>query len=44
MNRTIGYYKTRIHKLEERDMVGNSKIIKKLKRRVRALERKNESE
>lgn len=37
MNRTIEYYEARIHILEERDSVVNSKIIKKLKRKVRAL-------
>ena len=39
MTRTIEYYKTRIHLLEERDSVGNSKIINKLKRKVRAMEK-----
>ena len=39
MNRTIGYYEVRIHLLEERDSVVNSKIIKKLKRKVRALKK-----
>lgn len=38
MNRTIEYYKVRIHMLEQRDPVGNSKIIRKLKRKVRAME------
>lgn len=38
MNRTIEYFKVRLHKLEQRDPVGNSKIIRKLKRKVRALE------
>lgn len=41
MTRTIEYYKARIHLLEERDSVGNSKIISKLKRKVRAMERAN---
>lgn len=38
MNRTIEYFKVRIHMLEQRDSVGNDKIIRKLKRKVRALE------
>lgn len=41
MTRTIEYYKTRIHLLEERDSVVNSKIINKLKRKVRAMELAN---
>lgn len=38
MRRTIEYYRTRIHLLEQRDPNVNSKIIKKLKRKVRAME------
>lgn len=38
MTRTIEYYKTRIHLLEQRDPNVNSKIIKKLKRRVKNME------
>lgn len=38
MTRTIEYYKTRIHLLEQRDPNINSKIIKKLKRRVKNME------
>lgn len=40
MKRTIDELKTRIHMLEQKDIVGNSRIISKLKRRVRALENK----
>lgn len=38
MTRTIEYYKTRIHLLEQRDPNVNSKIIKKLRRKVKAME------
>ena len=38
MYNTIDTLKARIHKLQQRDAVVNSKIISKLKRRVRALE------
>ena len=38
MNRTIEYFKLRIHMLAERDAVGNQRIINKLKRKVRAME------
>ena len=38
MTRTIEYFKVRIHMLEQRDSVGNDKIIKKLKRKVRTME------
>lgn len=38
MTRTIEYYTTRIHKLEQRDPVINHNIINKLKRKIRALE------
>ena len=31
--------KTRIHKLHERDPIANARIINKLKRRIRALEK-----
>lgn len=39
MSRTIEYYKLRIHMLEERDAMGNQKIINKLKRKIRVMER-----
>lgn len=38
MTRTIEYYKVRIHMLEQCDPVGNNRIIRKLKRKVRAME------
>ena len=37
---TIDVLKVRINNLQQRDPVGNSRIIAKLKRRVRALENK----
>ena len=40
MFNTIDALKVRIHNLQQRDPVGNDKIIRKLKRRVRALENK----
>jgi hypothetical protein len=39
MKPTIESLKVQIHKLEQRDPVTNQKIINKLKRRVRALEK-----
>ena len=38
MNNTIEMLKIRIHKLQQRDPVTNNAIIRKLQRRVRALE------
>ena len=38
MYNTIEALKVRIHNLQQRDPVGNDKIIRKLRRRVRALE------
>jgi hypothetical protein len=38
MTRTVEYYKVRIHKLSQRDAIGNQRIINKLKRKVRAME------
>lgn len=40
MTNTIEALKIRIHMLEQKDVVGNNKIISKLRRRVRALENK----
>jgi hypothetical protein len=37
---TIDALKVRINKLQNRDPVGNARIINKLKRRVRAMEDK----
>lgn len=37
---TIEALKIRIHSLQQRDPVGNLRIINKLKRRVRAIENK----
>ena len=38
MLNTIDALKVRIHTLQQRDPVGNAKIIAKLKRKVRAME------
>ena len=38
MYNTIDALKIRIHQLQQRDPVGNAKIINKLKRKVRTLE------
>ena len=38
MKHTIDDLKIRIHMLEQKDIVGNSRIISKLKRKIRALE------
>ena len=38
MNRTIEYFKVRLHKLEQRDPVVNRNIINKLKRKIRTME------
>ena len=40
MFNTIDALKVRIHNLQQRDPVGNARIIAKLKRKVRALENK----
>lgn len=40
MYNTIDALKVRIHSLQQRDPVGNAAIINKLKRRVRAMEKK----
>lgn len=40
MFNTIDALKIRIHALQQRDPVGNMRIINKLKRRVRAMENK----
>jgi hypothetical protein len=37
MTRTKLYYSNRIHKLKSRDAVANARIIKKLERRIRLL-------
>lgn len=39
MNNTIEALKVRMHKLQQRDPVGNAKIVAKLKRRIRAMEK-----
>ena len=38
MFNTIDALKIRIHQLQQRDPVGNAKIIAKLKRKVRSME------
>lgn len=40
MFNTIDALKIRIHTLQQRDPVGNARIIAKLKRRIRAMENK----
>lgn len=40
MTNTIDMLKIRIHKLQQRDPVGNDKLIRKIQRRIRALEAK----
>ena len=40
MNNTIDAIKNRIQLLQNRDPIGNMRIINKLKRRVRAMESK----
>lgn len=40
MNNSIESMRIRIHMLEQRDVVRNSKIISKLKRRIRNMESK----
>lgn len=44
MTRTIESMRNRIHKLEQKDVVGNAKIINKLKRKIRALEKQRDNE
>ena len=39
MFNTIDALKIRIHQLQQRDPVGNAKIINKLKRKVRSMEK-----
>lgn len=39
MDNTIERLKIRIHKLQQRDLVGNANIINKLKHKVYALEK-----
>lgn len=40
MFNTVDALKIRIHQLQQRDPVGNAKIIRKLQRRVRTMESK----
>ena len=40
MTNTIDMLKIRIHKLQQRDPVCNANLIRKLQRRIRALEAK----
>ena len=40
MFNTIDALNVRIHKLQQRDPVGNARIIAKIKRRVRSMENK----
>ena len=42
MTRTVEYYKVRIHKLSQRDPIGNQRIVNKLKRKVKAMENKGQ--
>lgn len=43
MTKTVEYLNNRIHKLTEKDFMMNKRIINKLQRQLRALEKKNES-
>lgn len=36
---TIDALKVRMHKLQQRDPVGNAKIVAKLRRRIRSMEK-----
>ena len=38
MKQTVGGLKVRIHNLEQKDAVGNAKLIAKLKRQIRNIE------
>ena len=40
MTQTIEGLSARIHKLTEKDAIGNARIINKLKRQIRKIERK----
>ena len=40
MNNIIDMLKIRVHKLQQKDIVGNAHIISKLQRKIRALEAK----
>lgn len=40
MFNTIDALKVRVHNLQQRDPVGNARIINKLKRRIRTMENK----
>lgn len=40
MFNTIDALKVRVHNLQQRDPVGNARIINKLKRRIRTMESK----
>lgn len=40
MFNTIDALKVRVHNLQQRDPVGNARIINKLKRRIRSMENK----
>ena len=40
MAHTIESLQTRIHMLQQRDPIANQRIIKKLKRQIRAMEKK----
>lgn len=42
MTRTVEYLNNRIHKLTEKDFMMNKRIINKLQRQLRAIEKKNE--
>lgn len=44
MEKTIEVLKNRINLLQERDPIGNQRIINKLKRRVRSMENKTGQE
>ena len=43
MNRTIEGIKNRIHLLQERDPIANQRIVNKLKRKIRTIEKSSEN-
>lgn len=44
MKHTVTNLENRIHKLQQRDPVGNAKLIAKLKRKIRMIENKERVE
>lgn len=44
MKHTVETLENRIHKLTQKDVVGNTRLINKLKRKIRAIENKEKAE